>query len=125
MKFFAGFVCLLIMPWLFAFGGNTADFSGTWIRDAGRSDAMAWVSRLFVAFDWLKLPRPAHVRHRRGYDAGVRRPRGAGRCVAAATHGADGCLAHQLRLPAMACLLFSGTQRLCECVQGVKVGLLK
>lgn len=41
MKFFAGFVCLLVMPGLLAYGVNTADFSGTWIRDAGRSDAMA------------------------------------------------------------------------------------
>ena len=34
------FVCLLVMP-ILAFSAGVPDFSGTWIRDVGRSDAMA------------------------------------------------------------------------------------
>jgi hypothetical protein len=35
------FLCLMIVPFFLAFAVATPDFSGTWTRDAGRSDAMA------------------------------------------------------------------------------------
>lgn len=35
------FLCLMIVPFFLAYAVATSDFSGTWIRDAGRSDAMA------------------------------------------------------------------------------------
>jgi hypothetical protein len=40
MRNLTAFVCLLVMP-IFAFAVSTPDFTGTWIRDIGRSDAMA------------------------------------------------------------------------------------
>jgi hypothetical protein len=41
MKRLALFLCLMVMPFVLAFAAATPDFSGTWIRDVGRSDAMA------------------------------------------------------------------------------------
>jgi len=35
------FLCLLIVPFILAFAAAMPDFSGTWIRDVSKSDAMA------------------------------------------------------------------------------------
>ena len=35
------FLCLLIVPCILAFAAAVPDFSGTWIRDISKSDAMA------------------------------------------------------------------------------------
>jgi hypothetical protein len=43
MKRFALFLGTVLLPCILAFPVPTPDFSGTWIRDVGRSDAMATI----------------------------------------------------------------------------------